>query len=41
MTKVLTDFEKNPEINKLGVYIIDQPKAVQETAVTASFKKLE
>ena len=41
MTKVLTDFEKNPEINKLGVYIIDQPKAVQETAVTASFKKIE
>lgn len=41
MTKVLTDFEKNPEINKLGVYQIDQPKAVQETAVTASFKKIE
>jgi hypothetical protein len=41
MTKVLTDFEKNPEINKLGVYIIDQPKAVQETAVTANFKKIE
>ena len=41
MTAVLTEFEKNPGIDKLGTYEVLDTTNIKETAVTASFKKIE